>query len=101
MPATIIPSFRYRNAPVAIEWLCRVFGLRKNLVVPDDSGVVAHAQLSFGEGMMMLGSVRDNEWGRFINSRTKSAARLLNPFTSSYRMPMLLTNEPKTPAPKS
>jgi len=66
MPATIVPSFRYRNAPVAIEWLCRVFGLRKNLVVPDDSGGVAHAQLSFGEGMMMPGSVRDNEWGRFI-----------------------------------
>jgi uncharacterized glyoxalase superfamily protein PhnB len=66
MPASIIPSLRYRNAPAAIEWLCRVFGFRKNLVVPDDSGGVAHAQLSFGDGMMMLGSVRDNEWGRFI-----------------------------------
>src|SRR5207248_11585530 len=66
MPATIIPSFRYRNAPVAIEWFCRVFGLRKNLVVPDDSGGVAHAQLSFGDGMIMLGSVRENERGRFI-----------------------------------
>jgi uncharacterized glyoxalase superfamily protein PhnB len=66
MPTTIIPSLRYRNAPAAIEWLCRVFGLRKNLVVPDDSGGVAHAQLSFGDGMIMLGSVRDNEWGRFI-----------------------------------
>ncbi len=63
MPATIIPSLRYRNAPAAIEWLCRVFGLRKNLVVPDDSGGVVHAQLSSGDGMMMLGSVRDNEWG--------------------------------------
>ncbi len=66
MPATIIPSLRYRSAPAAIEWLCRVFGLGKNLVVPDDSGGIAHAQLSFGDGMMMLGSVRDNEWGRFI-----------------------------------
>jgi len=61
-----VPSFRYRNAPVAIEWLCRVFGLRKNLVVPDDGGGVAHAQLSFGDGMIMLGSVRENERGRFI-----------------------------------
>ena len=34
--------------------------------MPDDSGGVAHAQLSVGDGMMMLGSVRDNEWGRFI-----------------------------------
>jgi len=66
MPATIIPSLRYRNAPAALEWLGRVFGLKKNLVVPDDSGGIAHAQLSFGDGMTMLGSVRDNEWGRFI-----------------------------------
>ena len=58
MPATIVPSLRYRNAPAAIEWLCRVFGLRKNLVVPEENG--------FGDGMMTLGSVRDNEWGRFI-----------------------------------
>ena len=66
MPATIIPSLRYRNAPAAIEWLCRVFDLQRHLVVPDESGGIAHAQLSFGDGMMMLGSVRDNEWGRFI-----------------------------------
>jgi len=66
MPATIIPRLRYRNAPAAIEWLGRVFGVKKNLVVRDDSGGIAHAQLSFGDGMMMLGSVRDNEWGRFI-----------------------------------
>jgi uncharacterized glyoxalase superfamily protein PhnB len=66
MSAGIIPSLRYRNAPAAIEWLCSVFGLQKNLVVPDDSGGIAHAQLSFGDGMMMLGSVRDNEWRRFI-----------------------------------
>jgi len=66
MPATIVPSLRYRNAPAAIEWLCRVFGLRKNLVVPEENGDIAHAQLSFGDGMMTLGSVRDNEWGRFI-----------------------------------
>ena len=64
--ATIIPSLRYRNAPAAIEWLSDVFGFQKNLVVPDESGGIAHAQLSFGDGMMMLGSVRDNEWGRFI-----------------------------------
>jgi len=65
-----VPSFRYRNAPVAIEWLCRVFGLRKNLVVPDDSGGVAHAQLSFGDGMIMLGSVRENGYSIHLPRRT-------------------------------
>jgi len=100
MPATIIPSLRYRNAPAAIEWLGRVFGLKKNLVVPDDSGGIAHAQLSFGDGMMMLGSVRDNEWGRFIKQPDEIGGQR-NLFTWSCRLPTLFTNEQKTPAPKS
>jgi uncharacterized glyoxalase superfamily protein PhnB len=32
--ATVIPCLRYRNAPAAIEWLCRIFGFEKQLVVP-------------------------------------------------------------------
>jgi uncharacterized glyoxalase superfamily protein PhnB len=55
--ATVIPVLRYRDAPAAIEWLCRTFGFEKHLVVPGDGGTIAHAQLSFGNGMIMLGSV--------------------------------------------
>jgi len=64
--ATVIPCLRYRNAPAAIEWLCRVFGFEKQLVVPHEDGTIAHAQLSFGNGMIMLGSVFDNDFGRLI-----------------------------------
>ena len=66
--ATIVPCLRYRDAPRAIEWLCTVFGFEKHLVVPNDNGTIAHAQLSFGNGMVMLGSVTetDNEFGRLI-----------------------------------
>jgi uncharacterized glyoxalase superfamily protein PhnB len=46
--ATIIPCLRYRDAPKAIEWLCRTFGFEKQLVVPNADGTIAHAQLSFG-----------------------------------------------------
>jgi uncharacterized glyoxalase superfamily protein PhnB len=59
--ATIIPVLRYRDAPAAIEWLCRVFGFEKHLVVPHQDGSVAHAQLSFGNGMIMLASVAKTE----------------------------------------
>ncbi len=65
-PATIIPAMRYRNAPAAIEWLCQAFGFEKHLVVPGENGTIAHAQLTWGNGMMMLGSVRDNEYGKRI-----------------------------------
>ena len=58
--ATIIPSMRYRDAPAAVEWLCAAFGFEKHLVVPDEDGTIAHAQLTFGNGMIMLGSARDD-----------------------------------------
>src|SRR5262245_1747233 len=64
--STIIPCLRYRDAPAAIEWLCRAFGFEKNAVYPGDGGKIAHAQLTFGNGMIMLGSLNDSEWGRWI-----------------------------------
>ena len=61
---TIVPTLRYRDAATAIDWLCRAFGFEKHLVVPGESGAIAHAQLTFGNGMIMLGSARDDEFGR-------------------------------------
>jgi uncharacterized glyoxalase superfamily protein PhnB len=63
---TVIPCMRYRDAPAAIEWLGRAFGFEKQLVVPNPDGTIAHAQLSFGNGMIMLGSVVDSEFGRLL-----------------------------------
>lgn len=66
--ATIIPVLRYRDAPAAIDWLCKAFGFEKHLVVPHQDGSVAHAQLSFGNGMIMLSSVpkTETEFGRLM-----------------------------------
>lgn len=64
--ASIIPCLRYRDAMVAIEWLCRAFGFQKQLVVPGPNGTVAHAQLTFGKGMVMVGSIENTEFGRWI-----------------------------------
>ena len=62
--ATIILGLRYRDAPAAIEWLCEAFGFEKHLVVPGGNGTIDHAQLVFGNGMIMLGSARDDDFGR-------------------------------------
>ncbi|MBE9157232.1 VOC family protein [Nodosilinea sp. LEGE 06152] len=62
--ATIIPTLRYRDAAAAVEWLCQAFGFEKHLVVPGDDGAIAHAELSFGNGMVMLGSARDDSFGQ-------------------------------------
>jgi uncharacterized glyoxalase superfamily protein PhnB len=55
--STVIPAMRYKDAPAAIEWLCRAFGFEKHAVYPNADGSIAHAQLTFGNGMVMLGSV--------------------------------------------
>ena len=65
----VIPSMRYQNAPAAIDWLGRVLGFSKHLVVPGDGDKILHAQLSLGEGMIMLGSERDGH-ARAIDGRT-------------------------------
>jgi uncharacterized glyoxalase superfamily protein PhnB len=48
--------------------LCNTFGFEKHLVVPNDDGTIAHAQLSFGNGMIMLGWVpsTESEFGRLM-----------------------------------
>ena len=64
----MIPAIRYRDAAAAIDWLCEAFGFERHLVVPGEGGAIDHAQLVFGNGMVMLGSARDDEFGAFQQS---------------------------------
>jgi uncharacterized glyoxalase superfamily protein PhnB len=57
----LFPFLRYRDAPTAIDWLVKAFGFEEQMVVPGDNGTVAHAQLSFGPDVIMLGTARDDE----------------------------------------
>lgn len=89
---TVIPAMRYRDAPAAIEWLCGVLGFEKHLVVPNEDGTIAHAQLSYGNGMIMLGSAMDTEFGNFIKqpeeiggAETQCAYLVVNDADEVYR----------------
>lgn len=62
--STVMPTLRYRNAGAAIDWLCKVFGFEKRAVYPGPNGTIGHAELTLGGGMIMLGSVKDDEYGR-------------------------------------
>jgi uncharacterized glyoxalase superfamily protein PhnB len=66
--ATVIPALRYRDAPAAIDWLCRAFGFEKQAVYEGQDGIIEHAQLTFGNGMIMLGSVRETEYGHLMRT---------------------------------
>ncbi|MGD0095944.1 MAG: VOC family protein [Terracidiphilus sp.] len=60
---TIVPGHRYQNAPAAIEWLCKVFGFERHAVYEGENGTIAHAELTLGKGMIMLGSGKNDEFG--------------------------------------
>ena len=52
----VIPSLRYKDAPAAIAWLEQTFGFERHAVYDGPDGTVAHAELRFGNSMVMLGS---------------------------------------------
>lgn len=64
--STVIPALRYRDARAAIDFLCAVFGFRRHAVYEAADGSIAHAELSLGNGMVMLGSTVENAYGRNI-----------------------------------
>ena len=66
--STIMPAMRYRDANAAIEWLCNVFGFERHVVYPGPNGTVGHAELTLGGGMIMLGSEKDDAYGRGFKS---------------------------------
>ncbi|MGC3972616.1 MAG: hypothetical protein QM775_36305 [Pirellulales bacterium] len=61
-----IPCLSYRDAKRTIDDLCQVLGCERHAVYEDGEGGVAHAELKLGSGLLMLGSKRDNEFGRMI-----------------------------------
>ncbi len=68
MSSTVMPAFRYKDAPAAMEWLCRVIGFAEHQVIRNPDGSIAHAELSLRGGMVMLGSWRDDAITRRFQS---------------------------------
>jgi uncharacterized glyoxalase superfamily protein PhnB len=60
---TITPALCYKDAPAAIDFLCNAFGFARHAVHadPDDPTIIHHAQLTYGNGMIMLSSMLEGE----------------------------------------
>ena len=61
----------YRDAAAAIDWLCDAFGFAVRLKVEGDNGRIEHSELTYGEGLIMVGQeVPDSErlWKRSMRS---------------------------------
>lgn len=57
---TIYPCLRYKDAHAAIAWLEKAFGFKRRVVYDGPDGTVAHAEMSHGAGMIMLGSAKSD-----------------------------------------
>lgn len=59
--ATFFPSLTYDDPMAAIEWLERAFGFTRRLVVTGPDGTVMHSEMTFGNGVVMIGSAKAEE----------------------------------------
>jgi len=48
-------SIFYQNAAAAIDWLCDAFGFEVRLKVEGDNGRIEHSELTYGDGLIMVG----------------------------------------------
>jgi uncharacterized glyoxalase superfamily protein PhnB len=55
----IYPCLGYRDAKAAIAWLSDAFGFEVRAVHPGEDRAVAHAELSLGPGIIMVGSASE------------------------------------------
>jgi uncharacterized glyoxalase superfamily protein PhnB len=58
-------SLFYDDANAAIAWLVEAFGFNVQLKVDAPDGTVAHSQLSYGDGLVMVGEGRAGRTQRF------------------------------------
>ena len=66
-------SVCYRDAARAIDWLCEAFGFEVRLRVEGEDGRIEHSELTYGEGLLMVGQEPDagdapQAWKRYMRS---------------------------------
>ena len=52
---TITPYLLYEDVATALDWLATAFGFVERLRFAGDDGIVNHAELELGDGVVMLG----------------------------------------------
>ncbi|HMI29411.1 MAG TPA: hypothetical protein VK490_06855, partial [Gaiellaceae bacterium] len=53
---TVFPTLTYDDAAAALDFLGEAFSAERHALYTGDGGAVRHAELRFGNGLVMLGS---------------------------------------------
>ncbi len=56
--STISASVAYQDPRAAIAWLERILGFETRLCVEGEGGEVVHSELTLGDGVIMVGSIK-------------------------------------------
>lgn len=64
--STFCPFLRYADARTAVDWLCDAFGFERHVIFDGPDGSLVHAELRFGNGVVMLGQSKEDA----LNLRT-------------------------------
>ena len=63
----ISTALYYPDGALAIDWLCRAFGFEVRLKVEEEGGRIAHSELVYGEGLIMVSEPKPE---KFPKTRT-------------------------------
>jgi len=66
---SVYPVLRYQDAPAALDFLAKAFGLTAT-TVHEEGGKIVHAQMAWDTGVIMLGSGSESGDGTFDSGRT-------------------------------
>lgn len=61
---SFIPALAYKDHRAALKWLQAAFGFEPSLMLTDAQGNIVHAEMSYGDGVVMIGS----EWADWTRS---------------------------------
>jgi len=73
-----IPAVFYRDPMAALDWLEKAFGFERIMLITDEAGNLAHSEMAFGGGLIMIGS----EW----SDTTRSPASVGGKNTQTVRV---------------
>jgi uncharacterized glyoxalase superfamily protein PhnB len=65
---SVVPALFYKDPRAAVDFIQKAFGFELDMMIEDEAGGLAHSQLRFGDGLIMVGT----EW----SEKHRSPARL-------------------------
>ena len=64
-------ALHYKDPLAALDWLEKAFGFERKMVIRDAEGKLAHSEMRFGDGYIMVGS----EWADHAASPASTGGR--------------------------